>query len=124
MFKKQNLNPKNKKTSDCVIRSFASATGKSWDDTYSDLCDIGFKIKSMPNDKTVYTVYAESLGFEKCKIELSNGHKPTVKSFADNHPSGIFILRLAGHLVTVIDGDYIDSWDCGYKSVYMYWKVA
>lgn len=123
MYKNFNNNPKNKNAGDCVIRSFALASGKSWDDTLTNLFNISMRIKFMPNDKKTYTEYAESLGFISCKVELKNGHKPTVKSFAEDHTIGVYILRVANHLVTVKDGVYYDTFDSGYKSVYMYWKV-
>lgn len=123
MYKEYNNNPKNKKAGDCVVRAFALASGKTWDATLTDLYNIAMQIKYMVNDKQVYTRYAESLGFIACKIELKNGHKPTVKTFTEDRPSGIYILRIANHLVTVKDGVYYDSWDCGYKSVYTYWRV-
>ncbi len=121
MYKKLNVNPKNKKAGDCVVRAFSIATGESWDKTLTDLFQIALKIKFMPNDKETYSKYAESMGFIVRKVELKNGHKPTVKSFAEDNKSGVYILRVANHLVTVINGEYIDSWDSGYKSVYMYW---
>jgi len=123
MYKNINLNPKNKKTSDCVIRSFSMASGKTWDQTLTDLCNIALQLKVIPNDKEAYTRYAESLGFTKCKVEVINGHKPTVKSFSASHPEGSYILRCANHIVTVKNGNYCDVWDCGNKSVYMYWKA-
>jgi hypothetical protein len=122
MYKNLNLNPKKKKVSDCVIRSFALASGKTWEETLTSLYEIAIQQKTIPNEKETYTKYAEILNFKKCKIELINGHKPTVKSFSELHPKGIYILRCAGHIVAVKNGNYIDTWDSGYKSVYMYWQ--
>jgi len=121
MYKNLNLNPKNKKTSDCVIRSFSLVSGKSWDQTLKDLCEIALQLKVVPNDKEAYTKYADNLGFKKCKVEVLNSHRPTVNNFAITHPEGLYILRCANHLVTVKHGDYCDIWDCGSKSIYMYW---
>jgi hypothetical protein len=46
----------------------------------------------------------------------------TVDSFAQAHPKGRYLLRVANHFVTVVDGFYYDIWDCGCKSVYGYYK--
>lgn len=124
MYKQFNNNPKNLKTSDCVIRAFSLALGKSWDEIFTDLCAMAMKEKSMPNDNKVYTKYAKQLGLAKCKIELVNGKKPTVRSFTESHKKGTYVLRVANHLVTVVDGDYYDIWDCGHKSVYMFWAKS
>ena len=123
MFVKHNNNPKQKKTSDCVIRSFALASGKTWDQTFVDLCEIALRDKSVPNDNSIYSKYATQLGLTKMKIELTNGKKPTVLTFSETHKHGTYVLRIANHVVTVKDGCYYDTWDCGKKSVYMYWKV-
>lgn len=123
MYKEYNNNPKNKNTSDCVVRAFSLASGKTWEDTLTDLYKLAIKYKSMPSDKYIYTKYADLLGFEKCKIELINGKKPTIESFCKIYPNGTYILRVANHLVTVKDGFYHDAWDSGCKSVYMYWKI-
>lgn len=123
MFRLYNHNPKGLKTSDCVIRAFSFATGVSWEDTFTALCNIAIKMKSMPNDIRVYTKYAEIAGFQKCKVDLIDGKKPTVKSFAEFHITGTYILRVANHLTVVKDGGYFDTWDCGHKSVYTYWML-
>jgi hypothetical protein len=123
MYKLYNCNPKNKKTGDCVIRAFTLASGKTWEQTLTDLFEIALKEKSVPNDISVYTKYADKLNFKKRKVELVNRKKPTVKSFCETHKTGTYVLRVAHHVVTVKDGFYHDIWDCGSKSVYLYWEV-
>ena len=49
-----NANPKGLKTGDCVIRALSKATGKSWDEVYAELCEIGYKKKKLPNNDCVY----------------------------------------------------------------------
>ena len=50
----------------------------------------------------------------------------TVKDFCEEHPKGKYLLKLddfiAGHVVTVVDGDYYDSWDSGDEVVDYYYK--
>jgi len=119
-----NANPKGRKNvGDCVIRAFSFASGKSWEQTLTDLFNISLDIKSVPNDKDTIEKYAKNLGYITKKAEVINGHKPTVESFASSHKQGKYILRVAQHIVTVLDGKYYDTWDCGEKSVYKYWKV-
>ena len=64
MFIKENMNPKGWKCGDCVIRACAKALNQSWDDTYNQLYEIGFKKKRMPNDDCCYCKLLESNGFE------------------------------------------------------------
>ncbi|MFM9972920.1 MAG: hypothetical protein ACKVQK_31475 [Burkholderiales bacterium] len=74
-------------------------------------------------NKKCYIPFIEAYGFKACKVEIINGHKPTVKEFALTHPQGIYILRVANHIVTVKNGLYFDSWDSGDKSIYKYWMI-
>lgn len=122
MFRKYNPNPKGNKAADCVIRAFTKVLGKDWDTIYLELAKVGFKLKRMPNENTTYAKYAEENGLERCKVELVDRKKPTVEEFAQAHPSGTYLLRVARHLVAVVDGSYYDTWDSGDKSVYMYWR--
>ena len=46
----------------------------------------------------------------------------TVARFAKEHPSGIYILALSGHVVCIKDGDWLDSWDSGNEIVLYYWE--
>ena len=38
------------------------------------------------------------------------------------HPDGVYVLGLQGHVVTVVDGLYYDTWDSGERLVLNYWK--
>lgn len=43
-----NPNPMKHEVGDCSVRACCVATGKSWDEVYRALCDIGFELKRMP----------------------------------------------------------------------------
>jgi len=66
-FEKINLNPKELKTNDCVIRAIAYAIHDSWENVYQDLCELGLKLKRMPNDKKVFEKYLDKIGWYKHK---------------------------------------------------------
>lgn len=120
---KLNLNPKERKTGDCVVRAIAYATHKSWDDVYKGLCDIGFKMKRMPNEKQVYEKYLEEVGWLKFKQPRKlDFTKYTIDEFCKQFPKDVYIVSMANHLTTVADREIIDTWDCGHKSVGNYWK--
>lgn len=118
-----NPNPLKKETGDCVVRALVKATGKSWDEVYKELCEIGFELKVMPNSDEAWKEFLLRNSFEYCKIQVKKGSKrPTVESFAKEHKKGIYVLRVANHLVTVHDGYYYDIWDSGKKSLYGFYK--
>ena len=117
-----NVNPKNKKTGDCVIRAVAVATGLGWDKTYKGLAEAGFICKTAMNDIDAVNYFLKSIGFIEGKLKIVKGIKrPTVKIFAEQHPNWYAVLSLAGHMTCCGRGNYVDIWDCGEKSVYKYW---
>lgn len=67
----------------------------------------------MPSADRVWWALLEDLGFTKKKIIDLCPDCYTVRDFCRDHPYGIFILGPKEHAVTVIDGDYFDSWDSG-----------
>lgn len=120
---KLNLNPKERKTGDCVVRAIAYATQKSWDDVYKRLCDIGFKMKRMPNEKQVYEKYLEEVGWTKCKQPRRwDNTKYTIDEFCKEFPKGVYVVSMANHLTAIADREIVDTWNCGRKSVGNYFK--
>lgn len=45
-----------------------------------------------------------------------------VYKFCCNFPHGIYVLGLGGHVVTVVDGRFYDTWDSSGKSVIYFWE--
>ncbi len=123
-FTKLNLNPKEKKTSDCVVRAIACGTGQSWEKVYQDLCRIGLEEYEMPNSKTVWQKYLNELGWKKQpmpKIKFGNTYRRVrLEAFAKDIIKNS-IVSVASHLTCVEDGSIIDTWNCGHKSVGNYW---
>ena len=77
----------------------------------------------MPDEIDCVTWVAQSYGMKKHSIPVTKGSKrPTVASFAADHPQGRYLLNVANHVVAVVDGHYYDSWDCGSKCVYTYYE--
>lgn len=108
---------------DCVIRSFTKVTGKEWETVFDELVPIARELQCMPNSKASYTRYLTENGFTYHGISNAKGTKrPTVDRFAKDHPTGVYVLVVANHLVAVVDGIYYDTWDSGHKSLYGYWE--
>ena len=125
-FRYTNTNPNNSKTTgDCVVRAISIATGKHWEEVYTGLCNIGFKLKAMPNDDKVYEKYLEELGWEKQKQPRKEDNtKYKAKELAEMSGKGsgiVAVIRVANHLSAVNNGYILDTWDCGDKTVGNFW---
>lgn len=112
----KNLNPLSNTTGDCAVRACAIATDKSWDYTYRELAKLGRLMGVMPDRGAVWGAYLRMNGFKRAIIPNSCPDCYRVKDFAKDNPRGTFVLGIdgsPGHVVTVIDGDYYDTWDSG-----------
>jgi hypothetical protein len=123
-FTKLNLNPKGRKTGDCVVRAIAKGMDQSWEDTLCDLHKVALHHYTMPNDKFTYDKYLTANGWTKEKMpRFADNTRYTVKEFIAANPHGTFILSVANHLTVAINGELFDTWNCGSKSVGNYWTI-
>ena len=107
---------------DCVIRALTKALDKEWLEVFDDIQPISREMQAPFNNRVCYEKYLEAKGFKYVGISNKKGTKrPTVQSFALAHKEGTYILRVAHHIVAVIDGYFYDTWDSGDNSLYGYW---
>lgn len=121
MYKQFNPNPTGKNVGDCVIRAVSKATGRGWDDIYIALCVQGLADHDMPSANAVWGNYLRRMGFRRRIVPDTCPDCYTVAQFAQDHPAGIYILALSGHVVCAKNGDWFDSWDSGNETVIYFW---
>lgn len=124
MWKQYNPNPAGRIVGDCTIRALSKALDKSWDDVYAGTALDGFLMSDMPTANSVWGAYLRRNGYRRHLIDDECQECPdtyTVAEFARDHPQGTYILALSGHVVTVIDGDWYDTWDSGNEIPIYYW---
>lgn len=117
-----NPNPKELVTGDCTIRALCKALDKDWDDVYIMTSAIGQIMKEMPSANRVWGAVLKDNGFARRDALDALPPKFTVKDFCDAFPDGVYVLGLDGHVVTVIDGIYYDTWDSGNMRILYYWR--
>lgn len=128
----ENMNPKGNVVGDCVVRAVSLAMDKSWDEVYDGLCEIGKKMKRMPNDKQVYGKYLEVTGWKKMKQPRKpDNTKYTGKEWCEwmneNH-IGTVIAHIGGHHVVcikLVNGKYKvhDIWNSTGGCIGNYWAA-
>lgn len=120
-YKKYNPNPSRNLVGDCVIRGISKLTGKPWDDVYLGVAMQGFVDKDMPSSNAVWDSYLRNNGYKRFAVPNTCPDCYTVAQFADEHPTGRFLVATGTHVIAVIDGDYYDTWDSGAEvPIYFY----
>lgn len=117
-----NPNPKNTRVGDCAVRAVSKAIGVDWTDAYIGLCSEGLALRDMPSANIVWGMYLKKFGFEDHSIPSICPDCTTVKKFVKDHPKGRFVLATQNHVVSVIDGNYFDTWDSGDEVVIYFYK--
>lgn len=107
-----NPNPQKNLVGDCVIRAVSLITEQSWEDTYLALAMQGYKMCDMPSSNSVWGQYLKDNGFTRHLVS-ETCMDCTISDFAEEHDEGLFLLATGTHVVTVKDGDYLDTWDSG-----------
>lgn len=122
MYHKYNPNPRGGSVGDCAVRALSAATGQSWDDTFIELALDAYSLCDMPSANRCWGAYLERHGFRRRLVDADCGSCYTVSDFAKQHPAGVYVLGCSGHVLTVIDGDWWDSWDSGGECPIYYWQ--
>ena len=122
MWKFCNVNPKANLVGDCVVRAVSLATEQTWDGAYIAIVTVGYDMKDMPSSNAVWGSYLRQRGFRRYVIPNECPDCYTIEDFCEEHPKGTFVLATGTHAVTVIDGDYYDTWDSGREIPIYYFK--
>lgn len=121
MWRMYNPNPTGKRMGDCTVRAVAAATRQDWRHAYLAICLEGLEMCDMPSSNAVWGGYLRACGFIRRGLPDACPECETVRDFAGEHPRGVYVLALDGHVVTLIDGDWYDTWDSGDERVlYVY----
>lgn len=122
-YKFFNPNPNHLIVGDCVIRAISRLLEEDWDSVYAMISIQGFNIKDMPSSNGVWSNCIMENGFVPEMVQCQYDKPPcTVRQFAESHPKGRFLLFVGEHVVTVVNGDYYDTWDSGDAIPRYFWK--
>lgn len=122
-----NPNPKQKKIGDCTLRAYCAAFNISWEEAFDIASEIAKENASMiqyVSDKVLTQHFGCTLDENYNKKKVKAKDRITIAEFATTHPYGVYILSLRNHLVTLRNGEYWDSWDCGDKKLDAVYNVT
>ena len=124
MYSYYNPNPvKNKRVGDCVIRALSKATNQSWEETYIELCLLGYIMGDLPSSNKVWDTYLKTQGFTRHIVSAECLDCYTINDFCKEYPQGVYVIGTGSHAVCVIDGTIYDTWQSGDETpIYFYRK--
>ena len=111
MWVEYNPNPYNRKVGDCAVRAVAKAMHEDWDTAFTRLIVSAYEMGDMPSSDSVWGATLRKEGFRRETIPNECPDCYTVAEFAEAHPTGVYVLALGGHVLTVDEGNIYDSWD-------------
>lgn len=121
MWRQFNPNPAGRAVGDCAVRAVSVALGVDWETAYAMLAVNGFAMGDILNSNSVTGATLRQHGFKRANIPNECPDCFTIRDFCRRNPKGTFMLGTGSHVVSVIDGDYIDAWDSGAETVSYVW---
>lgn len=118
-FQYLNVNPNNQKRNDCVTRAISLASGLPYPTIRKKLRHTA---KLLDCEKLCVSCY-EFLIREVLGGVPRNCEGMTVNDFADLHPYGTYLLRMDGHICTLIDFTLYDIFDCREHFITNAWRI-
>lgn len=119
-----NAHPQGKRTGDCVVRAYCTATKKDYMEARRELNRAKrlLGLESYKGRGFDRKYFSEKFDWTYFPAE-SGQPRMTGGEFAMTHPKGRYMLRMSHHLSCCIDGIIYDTWDCSDKCVYGCWEV-
>lgn len=122
MYVYYNPNPVGRESvGDCSVRAISKALDISWEDAYAKLAVNAFRMGDMPSSNSVISSVLRMNGFYRENLPCIHNDRYSVRDFARNNPRGVYVLGTGTHVVTVIDGDWFDSWNSGDEIPQYFW---
>ena len=122
MWIEYNANPVSSRVEDCAIRAVSTALDISWDEAFDLIAHNAKQMGSVMHNNAAFGSVLRQHGFVREVIPNTCPDCYTIKDFCIDHPRGVFVVGTGSHVVAVIDGNYIDTWDSGNEIPVYYWK--
>ena len=116
-FRKFNINPKGKKTTDCVVRALTFALQVPYEQVLKELFDMQIKTGYCLLDKQCYERVLANHGFIKVKQPRHCDNTKYTVGEIDDLTSKRCVISIANHLTAAEGGIVYDLWDCRRKTI-------
>lgn len=114
MYKYYNPNYKMPRgTIDCSVRAVSKALNIGWDEAYLMISTRGYNLGDVMSRNLVWWDVLKDHGFHRQSLPTTCPDCYTVADFCRNNPVGTYVLGTENHVVTVVNGNWFDTWDSG-----------
>lgn len=117
MYKFYNANVHGNFVNDCVVRAISVAECKTWDETYDELSELAQDNGILLDDVNFVETYLDSM------YKRVPHYSKTVGEFAEEYPTGTYLVTMPGHITVIIQGKVYDIFDCRNRTMWCAWKV-
>ena len=117
-------NPVGRKVGDCAVRAISKALNMGWEAAYIALVINGLQMGDLPSSNSVIGSVLRQHGFRRMNLPSDCPDCFTVADFAEENPEGVFVAGTGNHVVTIINGNWYDSWDSGAEPIQFVWHRA
>lgn len=109
MYKYYNANPLGRRVNDCTVRAYSLAKDISWDEAYRELSCFAQAECIMPDD----VKYIDNFLINRYPRVYNHDieKKQSVGKFVEQHPSGVYLLTMNGHITCCVDGCVYDTFN-------------
>lgn len=124
MWKYYQPNPAGRNVDDCAVRAVSAALDMTWEEAYTELASAAYYMADLPSSNGVIAAVLRQHGFYRHNIPNTCPACYEIKDFAEDHPQGVFVVGTGSHVVAVIDGAILDSWDSSHEIPMYFWFKA
>lgn len=117
-----NENPDGNRTTDCTIRALSTLLDQDWETTFIGIALVCLDLHEMPERNTVWSKYLRDRGYVRHALPDTCPDCYTVGQFAQDHPTGEYLVACDGHVVCVRHGDVYDTFDSQDMTAIYYWQ--
>ena len=116
-----NINPNLEDIGDCVVRAIALANPNLDYEQVEEKLFYTAQLLDCPERCVCCYSFLLDAVFGYQQVDC---YGLSVYEFCQEYPSGVFLVRMDGHLTCVIDGEIWDTWNCGDEIVTNAWSVS
>ena len=121
-WRSYNPNPAGRSVGDCAVRAVAKALGLDWETAYALIAENGFQMGDMPSSNSVWGSVLRQHGFTRSAIPNTCPDCYTLERFAEEHPTGTFVVCTGNHVATIEQGQIWDAWDSSKEIAQFFWQ--